>query len=73
MTDVFTNKIRLEERAANQRHWSGKIKRAITEGMSHKGDTISKFAEIMKNINTVTDEMEEEARKYDRETGKLKA
>lgn len=66
MADTFVTKIRLQERAANQRHWAGKIKQAITNGMSHKGDMLKRYAKIVGNVTDVANEMEEQARKYDK-------
>lgn len=62
------NKLLLMERATNQKHWSKKIKDAINAGMSHKGDTTSKYSKIISNVTDVANEMEAQAREYDKET-----
>lgn len=71
MTDTFVTKIKLEERAANQKHWSGKLRDAIRTGMSHKGDMMSRYTKIIGNVTDIANEMEVQAREYDKEINSL--
>lgn len=69
--DTFTNKIILKERSANQKYWSKRIKDAMRAGMSHKGDTLKKYAKIVGNVTDVANEMEEQTKGYAKEVERL--